>query len=69
MDVHARIAMLKEEVDILSKIIESDGYMIPGSKGEMRIHPGVRERHAAVALIARLERGMPVEVDDELNLE
>lgn len=55
MDIHERIALLKAEIEVLSAILDADGLMVVGSTGQPRVHPAVAERHAAIALLHRLE--------------
>ena len=54
-DLRARLEMLRDEVDILTGIIESEGHTSTGSMGQTVMHPAVNARHQAVAQIAKLE--------------
>lgn len=43
-----------DEIDQLHDAITADGAMVPGSKGQMRPHPGFSQIRASRALVARL---------------
>jgi hypothetical protein len=59
MDLKARIDALKAEIDELSDILAKDGFMSVGYKGQPVAHPAVAARHAAIALLHKLEAQLP----------
>lgn len=63
MDVRERIAMLLEEIAALSTILKSEGLIASGSQGQPVAHPALTQRHAAIALLHKLEAKLP-EVPD-----
>lgn len=65
MDVHERIASLKEEIVALTQLIKDEGYIALGSQGQQVAHPAVTQRHAAIALLHKLETRLPDEPDDD----
>jgi len=59
MDVHDRIEMLREEIAALTAIIKAEGFVSTGSQGQPVAHPAVTQRHAAIALLHKLEAKLP----------
>lgn len=64
MTLQERVELLRQEVADITKVLEASGYEIISRTGEVRAHPLVRERHAALALLYRLEAKLPDEVED-----
>ena len=65
MDLFDRIAMLKSEIEQLSDILDRDGLMSVGSQGQPVAHPAVGQRHAAIALLHKLEARVTDDTDDD----
>jgi hypothetical protein len=54
-----RREILVAEVEDLSALIEQDGYLSVGSKGQPVAHPAIALRHAALVEIRHLDASAP----------
>lgn len=59
MNAEQRRAMLVAEVEDLTALLEQDGLMVTGSKGQPVAHPAIALRHSALEQLRRIDAQTP----------
>lgn len=68
LEILVEVCRTLDQVDALRATLAEDGFMVPGSQGQPRVHPAVREINASRALLGKLlaQLGLPGPEDEQM---